>query len=107
MSGARVDEHEAFADTTELTDTVYLVRTTGFRTINPWISKQQPCILPLSSNWVKGKGWTYTYPFPEAIVVQAATSTITQSYMKKVSVILPSQLLSVFFHPGNEQKVPI
>jgi hypothetical protein len=25
-----------------------LVRATGIRTVNPWVSKQQPCILPLS-----------------------------------------------------------
>ena len=43
-----VDQHEALAVTTQLTDTVYLVRPTGIRTVNPWVSKQQPCILPLS-----------------------------------------------------------
>ena len=43
-----VDQREALAVTTQLTDTVYLVRPTGIRTINPWVSKQQPCILPLS-----------------------------------------------------------
>ena len=43
-----VDQREALAVTTRLTDTVYLVRPTGIRTVNPWISKQQPCILPLS-----------------------------------------------------------
>ena len=30
--------------TTGLTDTVYLVTPTGILTVNPWISKQQPCI---------------------------------------------------------------
>ena len=43
-----VDQREALAVTTQLTDTVYLVRPTGIRTVNPWVSKQQPCILPLS-----------------------------------------------------------
>ena len=43
-----LDQHEALAVTTQLTDTVYLVRPTSIQTINPWDSKQQPCILPLS-----------------------------------------------------------
>ena len=43
-----VDQREALAVTTQLTDTVYLVRPTGIRTVNPWVSKQQPSILPLS-----------------------------------------------------------
>ena len=50
-----------------LSDTVYLVRPTGIRTVKPWVSKQQPCIFTskLSGTWVKGKGWTSTcYPFP-------------------------------------------
>ena len=36
-----VDQHEAFAVTT---DTVYLVHPTVIRTVNPLVSKQQPCI---------------------------------------------------------------
>ena len=43
-----VDQHKALAVTTQLTDTVSLVRPTGIRTVNPLVSKQQPCILPLS-----------------------------------------------------------
>ena len=43
-----IDQREALAVTTQLTDTVYLVRPTRIRTVNPWVSKQQPCILPLS-----------------------------------------------------------
>ena len=35
-----VDQREALAVITELTDTVYLVRPTGIVTVNPWISKQ-------------------------------------------------------------------
>jgi hypothetical protein len=31
-----LDQHEAFAVTTGLTDMVYLVRPTGIRTVNPW-----------------------------------------------------------------------
>ena len=38
---------ERFAVTTGLTDMVYLVRPTGIQTVNTWITKQQPCILPL------------------------------------------------------------
>ena len=34
-----VDQCEALAVTTGLTDTVYLVRPTGIRTVNPWVSK--------------------------------------------------------------------
>ena len=43
-----VDQREAQAVSTQLTDMVYLVRPTWIRTVNPWVSKQQPCILPLS-----------------------------------------------------------
>ena len=43
-----VDQHEALAVTTRLTDTVYLVHPTGIQTVNPSVSKQQPRILPLS-----------------------------------------------------------
>ena len=43
-----VDQREALSVTTRLTDQVYLVRPTGIRTVNPWVSKQQPCILPQS-----------------------------------------------------------
>ena len=43
-----VDQREALAVTTEFTDTVHLIRPTRIRTINPWVSKQQPCILPIS-----------------------------------------------------------
>ena len=46
--GVLVYQREALAVTTELTDAVYLVHSTGIRTINPWVSKQQPWILPLS-----------------------------------------------------------
>ena len=46
-AGVMVDQREALAVSTELTDTVYLVRPTGIWTVNPWVSKQQPCILPL------------------------------------------------------------
>ena len=43
-----VDQREALVVTTRLTDQVYLVCPTRIRTVNPWVSKQQPCILPLS-----------------------------------------------------------
>ena len=45
LSGVMVDQHEALADTTELTNMVYLVRSTGIQTVNPWISKEQHWIL--------------------------------------------------------------
>ena len=35
-----VDQHEAIAATTGLTVTVYLVRPTGIRTVNHWVSKR-------------------------------------------------------------------
>jgi hypothetical protein len=37
-----VDQHEALAVITGLTDTVYLVRPTGIQTINPWICTRLP-----------------------------------------------------------------
>ena len=40
-----VDQHEALADTTELFNMVYFVRSTGIQTVNPWISKEQHWIL--------------------------------------------------------------
>ena len=40
--GVRVEQHEALAVTPGLTDMVYLVWPTGIRTVNPWVSKQQP-----------------------------------------------------------------
>ena len=48
VPGVMVDQREALAVTNGLTDTVYLVSPTGILTVNPWVSKQQPCILPLS-----------------------------------------------------------
>ena len=42
------DQHEALADTTELTDMVHLVHPNRIRTVNPWIRKQKHCILALS-----------------------------------------------------------
>jgi hypothetical protein len=39
---------EALAVTTDSLTQFILVRPTGIRTVNLWISKQQPCILPLS-----------------------------------------------------------
>ena len=47
----------------------------------PLVQKAAPLHLTtkLSGTWVKGKGWTSArYPFPEAILVQATTSTTTQ-----------------------------
>jgi hypothetical protein len=41
-----VDQHKALSDTDELTDT--LVCPTRIQTINPWESKQQHYVLPLS-----------------------------------------------------------
>ena len=41
-----VDWCGAFAIITEFTDMIYLVCPTGIQTVNPWISKQQPSILP-------------------------------------------------------------
>ena len=43
-----VDQHEALAVTTRLTDKVYFGSPYRDSTVNLWISKQQPCILPLS-----------------------------------------------------------
>ena len=43
-----VDQREALAVTTGLTDMVYLVRSNWIRTDNTWVTKQQPCILPQS-----------------------------------------------------------
>ena len=37
-----VDQREALAVTTQLTDMVYLIRPIRIRTVNPWVSKQQP-----------------------------------------------------------------
>ena len=49
VTSVMVDQCEALAVATGHTDTVYLVRPTGSQTVNPWVSKQQPCILlPLS-----------------------------------------------------------
>ena len=39
-----VDWCGAFAIITEFTDMIYLVFPTGIQTVNPWISKQQPCL---------------------------------------------------------------
>jgi hypothetical protein len=47
MVGVMVDQREALAVTTGLANTVYLVRPTGIQTVNPLVSKQQPCIAPL------------------------------------------------------------
>ena len=44
--GVMEDQPEAITVTAGLTDTVYLDRPTGIRTVNSWISQQQPCILP-------------------------------------------------------------
>ena len=44
MTGVMVDQCEALTDTSELTDTVYLVRTTRIPTANPWINKQHYAI---------------------------------------------------------------
>ena len=46
VPGLMVDQHEALADTTELTDTVYSIHPTQIQTVNPWISRQQHCIFP-------------------------------------------------------------
>jgi hypothetical protein len=43
-----VDQCAALAVTTRLTDTVYFGSPYRIRTVNLWISKQQPSILPLS-----------------------------------------------------------
>jgi hypothetical protein len=43
-----VDQREALAVTTRLTDTVYFGSPYWDSNVNLWISKQQPCILPLS-----------------------------------------------------------
>ena len=45
--GVMLNQHEALAVSTGLTDTVYLVCPNGIRAVNPWISKQHPCILTL------------------------------------------------------------
>ena len=42
------DLHKALTNTSEHTDSVYLDPPKGTLTINPWISKQQHCILPQS-----------------------------------------------------------
>ena len=47
MPGVMAHQRIALADTTELTDTVYFVHSTGIRTLNPWVSKQQHCIFAL------------------------------------------------------------
>ena len=61
-----VDQREALAVTTRLTDQVYFTT-------------------KLIGTWVKVKGWTSTcYPFPEAILVQATTSTTIQSAGRRV-----------------------
>ena len=44
MPSVMLDQREALAVTTGHNGTVYLVRPTGSRTVNPWVSKQQPCI---------------------------------------------------------------
>jgi hypothetical protein len=41
-----VDQSEALAVTTGLTDRVYLVCPTGIQTVNHWVSKPQPFTLP-------------------------------------------------------------
>ena len=79
MPGVMVDQHEALVVTTGHTDTVYLVLP------NTGIFNCQPLDQPAASlnfttklcgTWVKGKGWNSAcYPFPEAILVQATTST--------------------------------
>ena len=43
-----VDQREALTVSSGLTDTLYLVRPFGIQTVNPWVRKQQPRILPIS-----------------------------------------------------------
>ena len=50
-------------------------------------SKQLSIIHALTAHWVKGKGRTFAfYPFPVAILVQATTSTNTQSSGRRVYI---------------------
>jgi hypothetical protein len=76
-----VDQHEALAVTTDLL--IYLVRPTGIRTVNPWSSKQQPCILPLSYIYLQQTYFSIFYQI-QVLVYTPGKAGLQQSTPKVV-----------------------